>query len=147
MIGTRPILVVEDSDGDFETVLDAARRAGVSNPIHRATSGDECLRQLQASVQNRDGALALVLLDLNTPKGDGRDALLEIKQHDILRTLPVVVLSASANPRDLNFCYASGVNAYHVKPVAHGAHLQVLEKIFGYWLSSVVLPPASARAR
>jgi CheY-like chemotaxis protein len=135
-----PILVVEDSDEDFATVLDAAKRAGVTNEIRRAASGEECLQVLRASTDNKNTVPALILLDLNTPRDDGRDALREIKQDERLRALPLVVLSTSANPRDLAFCYASGANAYHVKPVNHLLHLQVLEQIFGYWLTSVVLP-------
>jgi two-component system, response regulator len=133
------ILVVEDSDEDFETVLDAAQRAGVTHEIRRATTGDEGLRLLHESAQNQNTIPALVLLDLNTPNDDGRHALREIKQDDLLRAIPLVVLSTSANPRDLTFCYASGANAYHVKPVEHAVHLQVLEQIFSYWLTSVVL--------
>ena len=135
-----PILVVEDSDEDFATVLDAAKRAGVTNEIRRAASGEECLQVLRASTENKNTVPALILLDLNTPRDDGRDALREIKQDERLRALPLVVLSTSANPRDLAFCYASGVNAYHVKPVNHLLHLQVLDQIFGYWLTSVVFP-------
>jgi two-component system, response regulator len=133
------ILVVEDSDEDFETVLDAAKRAAVTHEIHRATTGGDGLRQLRKSAQNQNTIPALVLLDLNTPNDDGRHALREIKQDDLLRAIPLVVLSTSANPRDLTFCYASGANAYHVKPVDHAVHLQVLEQIFSYWLTSVVL--------
>jgi CheY-like chemotaxis protein len=140
MMRARHILVVEDSDEDFATVLDAARRAGVPNEIRRATSGDECLQQLRLSALKHDALPALVLLDLNTPKCDGRDALREIKQDDRLRALPLVVLTTSANPRDLHFCYASGANAYHVKPVQYRDHLRILEQIFGYWLKSAVLP-------
>ena len=136
----RPILVVEDSDEDFETVLDAAKRAGVTNEICRAASGEACLQLLRASAYTQNAAPVLILLDLNTPRDDGRDALREIKQDERLRALPLVVLSTSANPRDLAFCYASGANAYHVKPVNHLLHLQVLEQIFGYWLTSVVFP-------
>ena len=136
----RPILVVEDSDEDFATVLDAVKRASVTNEIRRAASGEECLQVLRASTENKNTVPALILLDLNTPRDDGREALREIKQDERLRALPLVVLSTSANPRDLAFCYASGVNAYHVKPVNHLLHLQVLEQIFGYWLTSVVFP-------
>jgi CheY-like chemotaxis protein len=136
----RPVLVVEDSDEDFATVLDAAKRAGVTNEIRRAVSGDECLQLLRAPAQSQNEVPTLILLDLNTSRDDGRDALREIKQDERLRALPLVVLSTSANPRDLTFCYASGVNAYHVKPVNHLLHLQVLEQIFGYWLTSVVFP-------
>lgn len=136
----RYILVVEDSEEDFETVLDAAQRAGVSHRIRRATTGGEGLQLLHESAQNQHSSPILVLLDLNTPKDDGRHALQEIKQDDLLRAIPLIVLSTSANPRDLAFCYESGVNAYHVKPVDHAVHLQVLQQIFSYWLTSVVLP-------
>lgn len=136
----RPILVVEDSDEDFETVLDAARRGGVVHPIVRASSGEQCLRLLRSEGRRRDALPVLVLLDLNTPSDDGREALREMRTDTSLDGLPVVVLSASANPRDLEFCYAQCANAYHVKPVDHAVHLQVLQQIFAYWLGSVVLP-------
>jgi CheY-like chemotaxis protein len=134
------ILVVEDSDEDFETVQDAARRGGVCHPIVRAGSGDECLRLLRGAARRRDALPALVLLDLNTPGDDGRVVLREIRSDANLDTLPLVVLSGSASPRDLQHCYREGANAYHVKPVDHAAHLQVLQQIFAYWLGSVVLP-------
>lgn len=133
----RPILVVEDADEDFQTVQDAARQTGLTHPIVRASSGAECLRLLRGAPRSR---ALLVLLDLNTPGDDGREALREIRSNDTLKTLPVVVLSASANPRDLQFCYSHGANAYHLKPVDHALHLQVLQSIFNYWLGRVVLP-------
>lgn len=134
------VLVVEDSDEDFATVLDAAQRAGVTHPITRARSGSEGLDLLRGSLQAPGSLPVLVLLDLNTPADDGRDALLEIAKDTQLSALPLVVLSTSANPRDLALCYACGANAYHVKPVQHGSHLALLEHIFGYWLNCVVLP-------
>lgn len=137
---TRSILVLEDSDEDFATVQDAARLAGLPYPIVRASAGSECLRLLRSELQTRASKPLLVLLDLNTPGDDGREALRAIRQDDTLKTLPLVVLSASANPRDLQFCYAAGANAYHVKPVAHALHLQLLQQIFAYWLGSVTLP-------
>ena len=136
----RQIVAVEDADEDFDTILDAARRGGVLHPIVRAHSGADCLRLLRDMQGSRDALTMLVLLDLNTPGDDGRDVLREVRSDDALRTVPVVVLSASANARDLQFCYANGANAYHVKPVDHGLHLKVLQNIFAYWLGSVVLP-------
>ena len=133
----RTVVVVEDSEEDFQTVLDAARRAGLTHPIVRASSGGDCVRMLRGTPRGR---ALLVLLDLNTHGDDGREALREIRGDDSLKALPLVVLSASANPRDLQFCYAQGANAYHVKPVDHARHLQVLQSIFTYWLGSVVLP-------
>jgi len=132
--------VVEDSDEDFDTVQDAARRGGFLHSIVRVRSGGECLRLLHGGQGSRDALTVLVLLDLNTPGDDGRDVLREVRSDQTLGTLPVVVLSASANARDLKFCYANGANAYHVKPVDHANHLKVLQDIFAYWLGSVVLP-------
>ena len=139
MIAMHNILVVEDNDEEFETVVSAARRAGMHHQLHRATSGGECLRMLQESVQNHATLPSLVLLDLNTPGDDGRDALKLIKNCDQLRAIPTVVLSTSANPRDVNFCYANHANAYHTKPVSHIAHLKTLNDIFSYWLGCVLL--------
>lgn len=136
------LLVIEDSDEDFDTCCDAARRAGVRHAIRRISTGDECLEYLADLQRQADPSRpALVLLDLNTPAGDGREALVMLKADPRLRSIPVVVLTTSSNPRDVGFCYRAGVNAYHVKPVRYPEHLRVLETVFGYWLhGGVVLP-------
>ena len=134
------IVVVEDSDEDFDTVLDAARRGGVLHPIVRAASGAEGLRLLLDTQRSRSAQTLLVLLDLNTPGDDGRDVLRQVRSDDTLDIFPIVVISASANERDLQFCYAHGANAYHVKPVDHAEHLKMLQDILAYWLGGVVLP-------
>ncbi len=136
----RHIVAVEDSDEDFDTIQDAASRGRMLHPIVRARSGAECMRLLRSSPGSRDALTMLVLLDLNTPGDDGRDVLRLVRNDEALAALPVVVLSASASPRDLHFCYTHGANAYHVKPVDHALHLKVLQDIFAYWLCSVVLP-------
>jgi CheY-like chemotaxis protein len=136
----RHIVAVEDSDEDFDTVQDAARLGGIQHPIVRACTGAECLRLLHRDQGSREVRALLLLLDLNTPGDDGRDVLRAVRIDGALRALPVVVLSASANARDLEFCYAQGANAYHVKPVDHALHLKVLQDIFGYWLGSAALP-------
>lgn len=139
MSRARPIFVVEDCDEDFETVRDAARRGGVPNEIRRAASGAECLRMLGEAAQDRHALPALLLMDLNTPNDDGREALRTIKRDPLLCAIPLVVLSTSDNPRDVTFCYANRANAYHVKPVIHAKHLRIVDQIFGYWLTSAVL--------
>ena len=140
MSRTQHVLIVEDNDDDFETAVEAARRAGVINRLDRAVSGSACLQMLGASARQPSALPALVLLDLNMPSEDGRDALLQIRNDERLVCVPLVVLSASSNPRDVLFAYSSGVNAYHIKPVNHGAHLAILQKIFDYWLVDLLLP-------
>ncbi|MDF3071825.1 MAG: rcp [Polyangiaceae bacterium] len=137
-----PLLVLEDSDEDFDTVLEVAEKSGIVNPIQRANTGDDCLHLLLEDVE-RDAPLpAVLLLDLNTPGMDGRGALAAIRARPALCRLPVVVLSTSSNPVDIAYCYAQGANAYHVKPVRYGDHLRVLEQIMTYWLRTVTLPDA-----
>ncbi|QJW92959.1 response regulator [Frigoriglobus tundricola] len=132
-----PIIIVEDSDEDFDTVRDAVRKAGITVEVRRATTGGECLDLLRGSVAIRP---AVVLMDLNTPGVDGREALESIKTDPALKSFPVVVFSTSANPRDVTFCYAAGANAYHVKPLRYPEHVQLVTDLIGYWLGRVVLP-------
>ena len=132
-----PIVIVEDSDEDFETVKEAVRKAGIVAEIRRAKTGGDCLEMLRDVVAVRP---AVVLMDLNTPGTDGREALAAIKKDDALKVCQVVVFTTSADPRDLNFCYAAGVNAYHIKPVRYPDHLQLVAELLTYWLGRVALP-------
>ncbi len=140
MSRTDYVLVVEDNDGDYETVTEAVRRAGIVNQLRRAVSGTECLALLLEALEHGSTLPALVLLDLNTPSADGRDALVRIRENSTLLTIPLVVLSASANPRDIAAAYSNGANAYHIKPVNHATHLEILQTIFSYWINHAVLP-------
>jgi len=133
----RTVLVLEDSDEDFDTVQEALDQAKLPNALRRATTGDSCLELLQRSGAPRP---AFVLLDLNTPGLDGREALREIRADDKLASLPVVVLSSSSSPRDVDACYRAGASAYHVKPTRYSEHRELLIGIFRYWLGSVVTP-------
>ena len=133
---TPSVVVVEDSDEDFDTVREAVKHSGLAVELHRASSGGECLRLLPVGAVRP----ALVLMDLNTPGTDGREALASLKADPALRSVPVVVLSTSNSPGDVAFCYAAGANAYHVKPVRYAEHLRVLSGLLGYWLGPVALP-------
>ena len=132
-----PIIIVEDSDEDFDTVVQAVRKAGIEAEVCRASTGGECLELLRGAAALRP---AVVLMDLNTPGTDGREALSVIKGDEALRACPVVVFSTSADPRDLAFCYTTGANAYHVKPVRYPDHLHLVIDVLNYWLARVALP-------
>ena len=83
---------------------------------------------------------ALVMMDLNTPGIDGREALRQIKADPLLKSIPIAVVTTSANPRDVDFCYQNGANAYHVKPVRYPDHLLMLTGLLDYWLVEVIKP-------
>lgn len=133
------IIVLEDCDEDFDTLHDAVQLAGLPHTIVRVTSGQECLRVLRQESLNQSTLPKLMVLDLHTPGEDGRQVLSEIRHDHALKILPIVILSTSDNPIDLQFCYSNGANAYHIKPVDHAMHLKALEQIFAYWLGSVSL--------
>lgn len=134
-----PILVVDDSDDDFDTVCIAARRAQIGNLLVHARDADEA-RALLSAVPAV--AYAFMLLDCNLPGEDGLTLLEDVRRHPQHRSLPVVVLTASINPRDRDAFYAAGGNAYHVKLVNFEKGLANLEHVFHYWLTQVVLPSA-----
>ncbi|UQA62554.1 response regulator [Polyangium aurulentum] len=144
----RPILIVEDSDEDYDTAITAIARVGIPNPVLRAQDGDECLELLASAAKAAASeSFALVLLDLSLPGTDGRDVLQALRAVPNLRRLPVVVLTTSGSSRDCDACYEAGANAFHKKPVRFDEHLAVLEEIFRYWCRHVVLPAAELRPR
>ena len=139
---TAHLVVVEDSDEDFDTLVEAAREAGITQTIHRVDTGGDCLALLRG---HRIDALApwpalpaLILMDLNSHGIDGREALVTIKSEPRLKDIPVVVLTTSANPKDVAFCYQAGANAYHVKPVRYDQYRLLLSGLLQYWLNAVI---------
>lgn len=136
-----PVLVVEDSDDDFDTVQMLVREAFRDNTLQRASTGDDCLLLLRGAGDDPVRP-AFILMDLNIPGLDGREALKDIKKDPRLRSVPVVVFTSSSNPVDLAYCYEFGANAYHVKPLRYEDHLKTLREVFEYWLESVDRPSA-----
>ncbi len=140
------VLVVEDSDEDFDTLREAAATVGVTRVIHRAASGGDCLAMLRGGGDVHLPQLpAVILMDLNSHGVDGREALVAIKADTSLKGIPLVVLTTSANPKDVAFCYQAGANAYHVKPVRHDQYLLLLGSLLHYWLESVTLQTAMVK--
>jgi two-component system chemotaxis response regulator CheY len=140
---TRPVLVVEDSADDFDTVIQAARLAKVPNRLSRAVDADVA-RSLLASTQAR--AFAFMLLDYDMPGVDGLALLDQVRRDFSLADLPVVVYTTSINPRDRNAFFAAGASAFHVKSVQHVDCLQTLAAIFAQWLNLPARPDNSAIA-
>lgn len=136
---TPQIMLVEDSDESHDTVLEAVRLYGLPASLRRAGNGDECLAFLRRGGAERT---AFVMMDLNTSGTDGREALRQIKADPLLEAIPVVVVTTSANPRDVDFCFQCGAHACRVKPISYPDHLQMLTGLFDYWLVNVIEPTA-----
>ena len=141
----RPVLVVEDCADDFNTVVEAAARAGVGNRLVHAVDAGGAQRLLDGEAAGKTagqaaGGFAFMLLDQNLPGTDGLSFLRQLRRGPLLSRLPTVILTSCGNPRDRDAFYDAGANAYHVKAVHYLDCLRTLEQIFGYWLNSTVLP-------
>jgi len=138
---TQPILLVEDSPEDFETTQRAFRRSGLKNPILRCADGDEALDFLFHRGSHADAPRpGVILLDLNLPGTDGREVLSEIKASDDLKEIPVIVLTTSADERDVQACYQAGASSYIQKPVDVEGFMKAIERLNDYWFEVVILP-------
>lgn len=130
------ILLVEDQASDADLVIRALKRSGVTARIDRVHDGVEALDYLLAAAARGRAALPhLVLLDYKLPKLNGVEVLTRVRADARLRTLVLVMLTSSEEPRDLADAYAAGVNSYVVKPVAFDAFLDTLERLAHYWLT------------
>ena len=141
---SQPILLVEDTPEDAEATLRAFKKAGMANPIYHCQDGDDALDYLRHQGKYKDPAKAprpgMILLDLNMPGTDGREVLSEIKADDKLRQIPVIVLTTSADERDIQSCYRDGANSYIQKPVDMKGFLESIQRLVDYWYQIVLLP-------
>ena len=141
---SQPILLVEDSPEDFEATQRAFRKSGLKNPLVRCEDGEQALDYLHRRGEYADPARSprpgVILLDLNLPGTDGRQVLNEIKHDEHLRDIPVVVLTTSADERDITACYRAGANSYVQKPVDIDGFMKAIERLNGYWFEVVILP-------
>jgi len=137
-MSNRPILLVEDNPDDVELTRIAFAEAKIANPLHVVGNGSEALDYLfgrgAQAAHNGEDAPALVLLDLNMPRMDGREVLQAIRAEASTRSLPVVVMTTSAEPFDVEACYALGANSYIRKPVDFDQFMGAVKQVGMYWL-------------
>lgn len=137
------VLIAEDNDEDFFTLQRALAQTEVKLHIERCQKGDDVLDYLY-----RRGRFAnqqhprpfLLLLDLNLPGMDGRHVLRTLKSDLTFKTLPVVVITTSNNPRDVIACYEAGANSYLVKSFHFQQFRSQVRSLVDYWFQTCTLP-------
>ena len=134
----KDILLVEDNPDDVELTRIAFDEAKIANNLVVVGDGAEALDYLFArgAYAGRDAhdLPSIVLLDLNQPQVDGREVMQAIRANDTTRTLPVVVLTTSTEPFDVEASYALGVNSYIQKPVDFEQFVWAVKQVGLYWL-------------
>lgn len=134
----KTILLVEDNPDDVELTRIAFAEANLANQLDVVSDGAEALDYLFArgahAGRSPDELPSIILLDLNLPKLDGREVLQAIRANERTRSLPVVVLTTSAEPFDVEASYALGVNSYIRKPVNFERFVWAVKQVGLYWL-------------
>lgn len=118
-MGPKKILIVEDNDGDVFLMQEALENAGLPVKITVVNDGSYALEVLEASISDNELIpFDLIFLDINIPKKSGLEVLTYIKEHPLLRIIPTVMFTSSANFRDISACLGNHANAYLIKPIA-----------------------------
>jgi CheY-like chemotaxis protein len=138
------ILLAEDDDDDFFLTSQALKENRLLNAVLRVKDGEELMDYLhrKGEFSKTDGfpKPSLILLDLNMPRKDGREALREIKSDPGLRHIPVVVLTTSRAEEDVVRSYKLGVNSFITKPVTFQGLVDAMKALGRYWFEVVELP-------
>jgi CheY-like chemotaxis protein len=144
------ILMADDDQDDCLLVSRAFKASRLSNDLRFVQDGEDLMDYLYQRGRYTEPVQAprpgLILLDLNMPRKDGREALQEIKSDPGLREIPVVVLTTSKDEEDVFRSYDLGANSYITKPVTFGALVDVIKSLGKYWFEIVELP-LSARQK
>lgn len=137
------ILLVEDNDEDHMAFERALASSDAQRPVHRCHSGDEALAFLERCHAAAGGPTrlpALIVLDLNMPGSDGREILRRLKRDARFRAIPIVIVTTSSNPRDVNACYDDGANSYVVKSIDFAKFEHDIRLLVEYWFEASLLP-------
>jgi CheY-like chemotaxis protein len=144
------ILLADDDEEDLLMTQEALQQSRLGNDLRFATDGEDLMDYLQRRGRYADPAESprpgLILLDLNMPRKDGREALSEIKADPELRNIPVIVLTTSRAEEDVFRTYELGVSSFITKPVTFDGLVDAMKVLSEYWFEIVELPAARADA-
>lgn len=138
------ILVADDDSEDQMIIVDALKESRLKNNVRCVDNGEELMDYLnnrgKYSDKNKYPTPGIILLDLNMPKKDGREALKEIKADENLRSIPIIILTTSKAEEDILKTYNLGANSFITKPVTFLAMVEVMNSLKNYWFEIVILP-------
>lgn len=141
---TYTILMVDDDPEDCMLATDAAIQAGLVHQIQTVHDGEALLDYLVACTDRTDEQPPprpdLVLLDLNMPRFDGRQALAEIKRNEMFRRIPIIVLTTSSSQNDVIYAYEMGASSFITKPISFQGWIDLMAILDQYWFRNVMLP-------
>ncbi len=136
------IILAEDDEGHATLIKRNLKRSGLLNEIIHFTDGQETLNYLYKAKKNseyKDSIPSLLLLDINMPKIDGIEVLRQVKQDPVLKKMPVIMITTTDDPREINKCHDLGCSNYIAKPIDYDKFVDAIRKL-GLFLLIVELP-------
>ncbi len=135
------LLLVEDNPGDIRLTEEALRDAGMPVNLSVTMDGVEAVEFLHRRGKYKDAPRPdLILLDLNLPKKNGPEVLSDIKSDPDLKRIPVLVMTTSSEPGDIEKAYSLNANCYIKKPIQLDDFMNVVQSIENFWLKTAMLP-------
>ncbi len=135
------ILLVEDNPADARLIKEVFKDTKTKNRLYVVKDGVEAMALLNQEIGYADIPMPdVILLDLNLPRKDGREVLKELKEDDVLKRVPIVILTTSSAEEDIIRTYNNHANCYITKPVDFDQFLKVINSIEDFWLKVVKLP-------
>jgi len=135
------ILLVEDNEGDILLTSEALEEGKFNNKLSVARDGKQAIEFLEKKGNYLDAETPdLILLDVNLPKKNGYQVLHHIKASDHLKRIPVIMLTTSSSPKDINQAYENYASSYITKPLEAQNFVEVIESIENFYLGVVKLP-------
>lgn len=138
-----PILIADDDIDDCDMIRDALKESRLLNEIHFVHDGEQLISYLfnQCALPVPEKKLpGLILLDLNMPKMDGREALKVLKSHPELHQIPIIIFTTSQSEEDIYRSYNLGANSFITKPIEFQALVKITHDLGRYWFDIVELP-------
>lgn len=139
------VLIAEDDDGHAELIVELLREVGVKNPMIRFRDGQEVLdffRDQNGRTKLENGRRYLLLLDIRMPRISGAEVLRHMKVHPDWKEIPVIMLTTTDDPREIQSCYEAGCNCYITKPIEFSKFASVLRQL-GMFMLIMQLPKIS----
>ncbi len=140
------ILLVEDNEGDILLTREALESGKLINNLDVTRNGELAINFLTDIIENNEKDLPdMILLDINLPKKNGQDVLHFIKEHDLLKHIPVIMLTTSSSEKDVLTSYRNHANCYITKPIDVNNFMSIIAKLEEFWISIVKLPGHNKR--
>lgn len=136
------IIIAEDDEGHALLIKRNLKRSGVVSPILHFSNGEEILNFFldeNSEYQKNNSESYIILLDIKMPKVDGIEVLEKLKASPLTQKIPVIMITTTDNPREVDICHSLGCNSYIVKPIDYQKFIEIVKRL-GYYLEIIEIP-------